>query len=81
METIRKHRKTAILVTHDLSEAIAMSDRVVILGKNPGHIKKIIDIPDSIRLPLPFAAREKTEFQSYFQLVWEEMEDAEKVIN
>lgn len=81
VNTIRKHDKTAILVTHDISEAIAMSDRVIILGKNPGHIKKKIDIPDSIRTPLPLEAREQPEFHSYFQMIWGELdEDAEKMV-
>ena len=74
VKAIRKHQKTAVLVTHDLSEAIAMSDRVVILGKNPGHIKRIVTIPDNIRIPLPFSAREKPEFQNYFKMVWKELD-------
>lgn len=81
VKTIRKHKKTTILVTHDINEAIAMSDRVIILGKNPGYVKKTILIPDSIREPLPFAAREKPEFQTYFHIIWEELEtDDEKVV-
>lgn len=75
LETIRKHKKTAILVTHDINEAIAMSDRIIILGKNPGYIKKIVDIPKSIQEALPFQAREKPEFQTYFQMIWEELDD------
>lgn len=77
VETIRKHQKTTILVTHDLGEAIAMSDRVVILGKNPGHVKKIIPIPDELRDPLPFITREKSEFQTYFHMIWGEMDNDE----
>lgn len=75
VKVIRKYQKTAILVTHDLNEAIAMSDRVIIMGKNPGTIKKVVEIPDTIRLPLPLIAREKPEFQTYFQIIWEELED------
>ncbi len=75
VKTIRKHKKTAILVTHDLNEAIAMSDRVIILGKNPGYIKKVVMMPPSIRDPLPFQARERLEFQSYFQMIWEELDN------
>ncbi|TCS83478.1 ABC transporter ATP-binding protein [Tepidibacillus fermentans] len=74
-KTIKKHQKTAILVTHDLGEAIAMSDRVIILGKNPGYIKKIIEIPESLRNTTPFLTREKPEFQTYFEMIWEEMDD------
>ena len=75
VETIRRHDKTAILVTHDLGEAIAMSDRVVILGKNPGYIKKIIEIPSSLRNSTPFLTRELPEFRAYFELIWEEMDE------
>ncbi len=78
VETIRKHKKTAILVTHDISEAIAMSDRVVILGKNPGHINKILNIPMEIRNPLPLMAREQPLFQSYFQMIWRELDNDDK---
>ncbi|RXT14682.1 ABC transporter ATP-binding protein [Ammoniphilus sp. CFH 90114] len=73
IDTLRRKKKTAILVTHDISEAIAMSDRVVVLASRPGRIKTIIEIPDCLRLPLPFESREKPEFQSYFQRVWKEL--------
>ena len=75
IETIRKHEKTAILVTHDIGEAIAMSDRVVILGRNPGFVKEIVTIPDELRDPLPFNSREMALFQTYFKRIWEGMED------
>lgn len=74
LQTIQKHKKTALLVTHDINEAIAMSDRIIILGKNPGYIKKTVDIPISIKESLPFQAREKPEFQTYFQMIWEELD-------
>ncbi|OEF98079.1 spermidine/putrescine ABC transporter ATP-binding protein [Vulcanibacillus modesticaldus] len=77
VETIHKHEKTAILVTHDISEAIAMSDRIVLLGKNPGHIKKVFNVPDPIRNSLPLKARNVPEFQNYFHLIWSEIEDDE----
>jgi NitT/TauT family transport system ATP-binding protein len=72
-DTLRRKKKTAILVTHDITEAIAMSDRIVVLSPNPGRIKSIIDIPGSIRKPLPNARREVPDFNSYFQLVWKEL--------
>ncbi|MBP1930386.1 ABC transporter ATP-binding protein [Ammoniphilus resinae] len=73
IDTLRRKKKTAVLVTHDISEAIAMSDRIIILSPNPGRIKTVIEIPDVIRTPLPFASREVPEFQSYFQMVWKEL--------
>ncbi len=40
-----KTEKTTLFVTHDLDEAIYLSDRVVVLGAKPGRVKRIIDIP------------------------------------
>lgn len=45
---IKEQKKTALLVTHDISEAISMGDSVVILSHRPAKIKKIIDIHFSI---------------------------------
>ena len=39
---IKKEGKTAILVTHDISEAVSMADRVIVLSKLPATVKKII---------------------------------------
>jgi NitT/TauT family transport system ATP-binding protein len=72
--TLRRHKKTAILVTHDLSEAIAMGDRLFILARNPGRINTEITVPASIREPLPFHARNQEGFGELFHLVWKEME-------
>ncbi len=72
--TLRRHRKTAVLVTHDLSEAIAMGDRVCILARNPGRINSEIVVPDSIREALPFSARNLEGFTELFHRVWKEME-------
>jgi len=74
IETLRRHRKTAILVTHDLSEAIAMGDRVYVLARNPGRISSEIVVPDSIREALPFFARNQEGFSDLFHRVWKEME-------
>ncbi|MEK3881354.1 ABC transporter ATP-binding protein [Paenibacillus sp. PL2-23] len=74
VETLRKLGKTAVLVTHDLSEAAAMSDRVVVLGRNPGHIRKIIAIPEPIRAADPIAARKLPGFQELFEALWSELD-------
>lgn len=72
--TLRRHKKTAILVTHDLSEAIAMGDRLFILARNPGRISREIQVPTAIREALPFAARNQEGFSTLFDVVWKEME-------
>ncbi|RKD23866.1 spermidine/putrescine ABC transporter ATP-binding protein [Ammoniphilus oxalaticus] len=72
-DTLKRKKKTAILVTHDISEAVAMSDRIFVLKSSPGKIATTIEIPDSLREPLPFASRDVPDFQHYFQLVWKEL--------
>ncbi|MFD0699013.1 ABC transporter ATP-binding protein [Paenibacillus sp. GCM10027628] len=72
VETLRAKQKTALLVTHDISEAIAMSDRVIVLAPNPGRFRKEFIIPDEIRAPLPFEAREKSGFHTLFRDIWQE---------
>lgn len=73
-ETLRKQKKTAILVTHDLSEAIAVSDKVIVLDKNPGRIRKTFMIPEQIRKAQPFYAREVDGFNDLFNEIWRELE-------
>ncbi|MGW8958011.1 ABC transporter ATP-binding protein [Paenibacillus sp. NPDC055715] len=73
-ETLREREKTAILVTHDLAEAIAVSDRIIVLGRNPGHIRRTFEIPDSIREVQPFYAREQPGFNELFHEIWGELE-------
>ncbi len=71
---IKKEKKTAILITHDIAEAISMADRVYVLSGRPSHIKNVIDIKlsvDGIRTPL--RARSAPEFASYFDQVWKEL--------
>lgn len=75
---IRDSEKTMIIVTHDISEAISICDKVVILTKRPATVKKVIPITLTRRDNSPLAARTAPEFQDYFNLIWEEMTDEEK---
>lgn len=73
-EIIKKERKTAVLVTHDISEAISLSDRIAILSKRPSRIKKIIELDKSFRnLPSSEKTRNK-KFHEYFDVIWSEFE-------
>lgn len=65
-ETLRERRKTAILVTHDLAEAIAVSDRIIVMGRNPGHIRRTFEIPDCIRKAQPFMHASSRVLMSFF---------------
>lgn len=77
-DIIRKENKTAILITHDISEAISMSDRVIVLSDRPGTIKRIVDINLSISDRTPFVARSAPEFKDYFNLIWKELDHSEQ---
>lgn len=70
---LKKERKPAILVTHDISEAISMADRVVILSARPAHVTRIVPISLSLKDRTPFASRSAPEFKSYFNLIWKEL--------
>ncbi len=73
---IRQEKKTAILVTHDLSEAISMGDKVLVLSKRPGKIKTIVPISLDKNLS-PLEKRNCDEFKTYFNLIWKEFESNE----
>lgn len=73
---IKKEQKTAILVTHDLSEAVSLGSQVLILSKRPATIKSIVDItfPENIS---PLERRNLPEFKDYFNEIWKELNDNE----
>lgn len=73
-QIIKKENKTAILVTHDISEAISMADRVVVLSKRPATIKSIYDIKLTCELQTPLGCREAPEFRDYFNKIWKELD-------
>ncbi|MCI8926301.1 MAG: ATP-binding cassette domain-containing protein [Lachnospiraceae bacterium] len=72
---IRASGITAILITHDLSEAISLADRILVLTRRPATIKN--NIPIHLTLPenTPLAARNAPEFQDLFTLLWKEISD------
>ena len=70
---LKKEQKTAILVTHDISEAISMADRVIILSARPAYVARIVPIRLSLDERTPLAARGAPEFKSYFNLIWKEL--------
>lgn len=70
---LKKEHKPAILVTHDISEAISMADRVIILSKRPAAIVRIVPIDLGIKERTPLASRNAPEFKSYFNLIWKEL--------
>lgn len=70
---LRKEKITAIIVTHDISEAISMSDRVLVLSKRPGTIKDIHKIDFEIENRTPINCRQSPKFSKYFDVLWKEL--------
>jgi len=74
---IREQGKTAVLVTHDIQEAIAMSDRVLVMSRRPSTISRSYDIRlsgDPNDDPTPWRKRASPRFQAYFNDIWRELE-------
>lgn len=71
---LKREKKTAILITHDISEAISMGDRVLVLTDRPASLKKEVPIHLTYESEVsPFKARSTPEFQTYFNEIWEEL--------
>ena len=70
---IREQRQTALLVTHDISEAISMSDRVFVLSRRPATVKAVFDMGALRALP-PLERRDSPAFSGFFNLIWKELD-------
>ena len=77
-QLIRKAGKTMIIVTHDLSEAISLSDRIIVLSKRPACVIDILDISIPGKEKGSLFVRKQPEFNDYFQLLWKEMNSHDK---
>lgn len=70
---IKKEGKTAIMVTHDLSEALSMSDKVIVLSKRPGIVKKVYDIQLDGK-STPIKNRSSKNFSKYYEMIWRDLD-------
>ena len=75
---LKNENITALMVTHDISEAISMSDRVVVLSKRPATLKNIHAIDFEMDNRTPLNCRESPKFSKYFNLMWKELDEHEK---
>ena len=74
---IRKEQKSAVLVTHDLSEAVSLADRILVLSARPGRVKCVI--PVSFPKEMTALQRRGTNvFKDYFNTLWKEMNEDEE---
>lgn len=78
---IKKEKKTAILITHDISEAISMADRIIILSQRPATVKAEIEVNLTLEGErTPFHARSAPEFKDYFNMIWKELNQNAKLV-
>ena len=70
---LRKTSKTAVLVTHDLSEAISLADRIIVLSGRPANIRQTVPLIFDLEQDTPLNRRNSPEFKHYFNLIWKEL--------
>jgi NitT/TauT family transport system ATP-binding protein len=68
---IKAEKKTAVLVTHDISEAISMSDKIIVLTNRPAQVKSIYR--PMLKQSSPLMRRETAEFAKLFEKIWKEL--------
>ena len=71
---LKNENITTVMVTHDISEAISMSDRIVVLTKRPATVKKIDTIDFEIEGRDLFNCRQSPKFSKYFDSLWKELD-------
>ena len=70
---IKKENKTALMVTHDIGEAISMSDKIIVLTNRPAKIKNIYEIKYDNK-STPMNNRKTKEYNKYFDLIWRDLD-------
>ena len=73
-QILKNENITAVIVTHDISEAISMSDRVIVLSKRPATVKSIHKIEFEMDNRNPINCRESPKFSKYFDTIWKELD-------
>lgn len=78
-EIIKSEQKTAILVTHDISEAISMSDKIIILTSRPATVRETLSL--NLEGTSPLKKRETPTFASLFDHIWRQLSNEETAKN
>lgn len=74
---LQMYKKTTILVTHDIGEAIALSDRIILMDANPGTIVKTFEVPLELRNEMPFLVQWHPKYRVLFDKIWEQLNENE----
>ena len=75
LNIIKNEKKTLIIVTHDISEAISMCNKVIVLSKRPSKIKNIYNIEYDFDRNDPIKSRSSTKFMEYYQKIWDDLNE------
>ena len=70
---IKNEKLSAILVTHDIAEAISISDRIIVLSSRPAKIKSIYQMDFQIEDKNPINIRKNPLFSVYFDKIWNDL--------
>lgn len=70
---IKKEKKTTIMITHDIAEAISMADRVIVLTSRPAKVKNIYNIEMNNKTS-PINNRKCPEFSKYYDMIWKDID-------
>jgi NitT/TauT family transport system ATP-binding protein len=75
-EILRREKITTILVTHDIPEAVSLSDRVIVFTQRPANIKKeyLISFDECDGERTPMKCRNTIEFGNYFRQIWRDLD-------
>ncbi|MEN1970298.1 ABC transporter ATP-binding protein [Lentibacillus sp. N15] len=76
-DLLKSYKKTAVLVTHDIGEAISMSDRILLMKSNPGAVANVFEVPIELRNEQPFFVRRHPKYQPLFDSIWEALNQGE----
>lgn len=71
---LKNEKITMLMVTHDISEAISMADRVMVLSKRPTDVKNIYTIDFEMEDRDPLNCRKSPKFSKYFDCLWKELD-------
>jgi NitT/TauT family transport system ATP-binding protein len=81
LKTLKSLNQTTVLVTHDIGEAISMSDRIFMMAPNPGRIIHIFDVPKILRDLQPMETRQHPSYLPLFQQIWKELTNHESILH
>lgn len=70
---IKKEKKTVIMVTHDISEAISLANKIIVLSKRPCTVKNIYEVKLT-GATNPIENRKAKEFSTYYETIWKDLD-------